>query len=864
MLKRHVWVRTATSTATQPVVDRTPSKWEVPRPTSAIHGTTASPPGLKKWAPPRPRWAKPEQPQQPHPSPPNVASTSGKWRQSPTTRPPPNTMNVSSSVENRPSSSSSSSVFPSPTFTRLPSSSLSKTLGKWSLSDDPQHGGTKPGASASAATARERDPAPHTNRLPKGEIHAQKGSPQLHQSRETKKPSLPDIAIQPVQEDNRVDRKRDRKFKERGSLLSRHDNDVSIPHHPRVQNTRTSEKPKSQKTSRIIKVNSDISIPSVISVGNLARLLNVRLDRLQRVMVKAGMENETSYDYVLTSEYASLIAMEFNRNPIVNDEAAFDIYPPPTHAKPLTLPLRPPIVTIMGHVDHGKTTLLDTLRSSAVAKGEAGGITQHIGAFSVPVANEGSETRTITFLDTPGHAAFSAMRARGARVTDIVVLVVSADDGIMPQTREVLRLIEQENISTVVAINKIDKPGIDVENVQTALLAEGVQLEVFGGDVPSVPVSGLTGQGLDQLVETISAVAEMQDLRAEREGNIQGHILESNNRKGLGPVATVLLLRGCLKPGTHVICGTSHGKVRLMFDSAGRGVKEAYPGMAVTVTGWKALPNAGDEILQGSESDVKKAIANRLRKTEVEATLNDVEAINEQRKAEREKKDDQNGDGTLVPNSNQESGPKELRLIVKGDVSGSVEAVVDALQVIGNKVACVKIIASGVGDITESDVLRAQASGGTVVAFSVSIPRPVEVAAARHQVLVISSKIIYSLMDEVRSRVIALLPPIIETKVSGEATVLQLFEIQLKGKVTKKIAGCRVINGILEKGKNIRVVRDHQTVHQGDLDTLRHLRKDITEATKGMECGISIAGFGDIQEGDLLQVFDKIEKPGIL
>lgn len=520
----------------------------------------------------------------------------------------------------------------------------------------------------------------------------------------------------------------------------------------------------------------------------------------------------------------------------------------------------------MGHVDHGKTTLLDTLRSSAVAKGEAGGITQHIGAFSVPVDGVGDGPRTITFLDTPGHAAFSAMRARGASVTDIVVLVVSADDGIMPQTREVLRLIEQDKLNVVVAINKVDKPGVNVENVQTALLAEGVQLEAFGGDVPSVAVSGLTGQGLPQLIETISAIAEMQELRAEKEGCIQGYILESKIRKGLGAVATVLISRGCLKPGAHILCGTSHGKVRVMLDSQGRTVKAAYPGMAVTVTGWKTLPNAGDEVLQGTESDVKKAVANRIRKAELESTLGDVEAINEQRKLERERKEDeQNSDETSQSERfHAESGPKELRLVVKGDVSGSVEAVVETLQVIGNKEACVKIVASGVGDVTESDVLRAQAAKATLVAFSVSTPRSVETVANQNHVPTLSSNVIYTLIDQVRARVIDLLPPIFETKVTGEATVLQLFDIQLKAKQTRKVAGCRIVNGIVDKSKIVRVIRDRATLFEGRLDTFRHLRKDITEAGKGMECGMSITGFTDLKEGDLIQVIEKIEKPGIL
>lgn len=653
------------------------------------------------------------------------------------------------------------------------------------------------------------------------------------------------------------------KHKSRGSLLYRRGDEVI----PKAQDVKAAPKPKVQKAKKSLRVNPDINIPSTVSVGNFARLLNVSLGRLQKVMANAGMEEQSSYDHVLTAEYASLIAMEFGRNPIVNDEAAFDIYPPPTHPNPSTLPLRPPIVTIMGHVDHGKTTLLDKLRSTSVAKGEAGGITQHIGAFSVPVPTSSSEApKTITFLDTPGHAAFSAMRARGASVTDIVVLVVAADDGIMPQTREVLDLIEREKLSAVIAINKIDKPGVDIENTQNALLAEGVQLEAFGGDIPCVPVSGLTGKGLDDLVETISLIAETQELRAEGEGDIQGYVLESKIRKGLGPVATVLLLRGCLQPGAHVICGTHHGKVRSMLDSSDKPVGAAYPGMAVTVTGWKSLPNAGDEVLQGTEANVKKAIVNRERKADLLESMEDLEAINEQRRLERDRRETEAEASSESTNQCrvEEQGPKELRLVIKGDVSGSVEAVVDALQCIGNKEACVKVVSSGVGDVTESDVFRAQVAQGAIVAFTVSAPRSVEVLAKQHSVPIVSSKVIYSLIDDIRSRVIELLPSIIETKVTGEANVLQLFDIQLKSKQTMKVAGCRVANGIVEKSKHVRVVRNRETIFEGRLDTFKHHRKDITEAGKGLECGLSIDGFDGLEVGDLIQAFEKIEKPGIL
>ncbi|KAG6854916.1 hypothetical protein C0991_009739 [Blastosporella zonata] len=611
----------------------------------------------------------------------------------------------------------------------------------------------------------------------------------------------------------------------------------------------------------------------MVSVGTLARLLGVRLESLQKKMRTSGMSEEAEYNHVLTSDYAVLLAEEFGRNPIVNDEAAFDIYPSPPHPNSSTLQSRPPVVTIMGHVDHGKTTLLDNLRSASVAKGEAGGITQHIGAFSVPVPASIESTdgpRSITFLDTPGHAAFSAMRARGAGVTDIVVLVVAADDGIMPQTKEVISLIKKDEgkVGVVVAINKVDKPGVNVDSVQKALLAEDIQLETFGGDIPSVEVSGLTGQGLPTLVETLSAIAEMQDLRAERDGPVQGYVLESKVQRGLGPVATVLVLRGCLQPGTHVISGLSQAKVRVMNDSTGATVKAAYPGMAVTVSGWKTVPNAGDEVLQGTEAEVKKAIANRERKAEIESTLLDVEAINASRREEREKRilELELGETQKAAPTQDEQGPKELRLIIKADVSGSAEAVQGALQGIGNKEAITRVMSAGVGDISESDVMMAKAVGGVLVGFSVKTPRAMETLAAQNGIPIISSDIIYRLMEIVKEKVIALLPVIIETRVTGEATILALFDIQLKAKQTKRVAGCRVTNGIVEKAKFARLVRNGTVLHEaGSLDTMRILKKDVTEIRKGTECGLCFGPtFGDLQEGDIIQMYEKIEKPGVL
>ncbi|KAJ1307782.1 hypothetical protein OPQ81_001868 [Rhizoctonia solani] len=640
---------------------------------------------------------------------------------------------------------------------------------------------------------------------------------------------------------------------------------------------------KAQQKVKLIKVEDksrDVYIPTAISVSNLARLLNLRIGRLQDKMYAVGME-DTAYDHILTSDDASLLALEFGFNPVVDEDAAFDIYPEHPHPDPSSLPLRPPVVTIMGHVDHGKTTLLDTLRSASVAAGEAGGITQHIGAFSVPLKNASHSSnapKTVTFLDTPGHAAFSAMRARGAGVTDIVVLVVAADDGVMPQTREVIELTKggEGGVQLVVAINKCDKPGVDTDKVKRALLTEGVQLEEFGGDVPSVEVSGLTGQGLDTLIETLSTLAEMAELRAEVDLRAHGRVLESRIDKGRGPVATVLIQRGSLKAGASLVAGTAWARVRQMTDDKNRPVKVAKPGDAVTVAGWKEVPAAGDEVLQAErEDDAKKAVANRKRVMETRALAEDVEKINEKRRmdkvleeqereAQAASKDDQVSDTVPEVARTSEPDAKELKLVIKGDVSGSVEAVAGALCGIGNKIARVRIVSQTVGDVSESDIARARAIDGTVVAFNVAAPSKIQQLASQQGVPLLSENIIYKLMDEVKKRVIALLPVTYEQRVLGEATVQEIFTIALKGKATMNIAGCRVTNGVIGKHAKVRVVRDGIEVYDGTIDTLKQQKKDMTEMRKGNECGMSFTQFEDLKPGDHIQTYEVIEKPGVL
>ncbi|WVW79952.1 translation initiation factor IF-2 [Kwoniella bestiolae CBS 10118] len=674
---------------------------------------------------------------------------------------------------------------------------------------------------------------------------------------------------------------------EEASLSSRPHHNPKRSHSLSMANTaqtpsQTIRKPKPIK-AKVIEEEKQVYIPRTISTANLAKIFGVKLFNLQTRMSRLDMtEDQRRSDYLLNAEQACDIAIEYGFDPVVDDEASFDIYPDPDTADGKVHPLRPPVVTIMGHVDHGKTTLLDSLRHTSVAAGEAGGITQHIGAFSVPlssllpsgsVANSSSPT-TITFLDTPGHAAFTAMRARGASVTDIVVLVVAADDGVMPQTREVLELVKSEGdkVGLVVAINKCDKPGVDFEKVKSALGAEGIHLEEDGGDTPSVKVSGLAKIGLDDLVETLSTLAEIRDLRARREGKAEGYVLESRVDRGRGNVATVLVTRGILRTGSSIVAGQTWCRVRQMQDDKGKPLKEALPGTPVSITGWKELPSAGDELLEAlkGEDEAKKAINNRKRDEERKRLMADVEQINIKRKEERMRLEAEAAalealelgeSPTEQMEMKREEEKKFLRLVIKADVSGTVEAVVGSLEHIGNKEAGVKVVHTGVGEVVESDVSLAEASDATIIGFNVPASRSIQTTAKSSNVPLHLESVIYRLIDTVRSKVAGLLPPKIEYSVKGEATVQQIFEINLKRKTVVKIAGCRVNNGIINKLEGVRVLRgkDREVVYEGKIEMLKHLKKEVGDVRKGMECGIQFEGFDDVREGDEIVGFVKVE-----
>ncbi|GAN02585.1 initiation factor 2 [Mucor ambiguus] len=545
----------------------------------------------------------------------------------------------------------------------------------------------------------------------------------------------------------------------------------------------------------------------------------------------------------------------------------------------------------MGHVDHGKTTLLDTLRKTSVAAGEAGGITQHIGAFSVKLPSQ----KTITFLDTPGHAAFSSMRQRGAQVTDIVVLVVAADDGVMPQTQEAIQHAHAANVPIVVAINKCDKPGVDTSRVKQELARYNVHLEEIGGDVPCVEVSGLTGKNLDQLEETIVTLSEILELKADRTpGAAEGVVIESQIEKGRGNVATILVQQGTLKAGSVVVAGQTWCKVRSMTDYQGKPVKEATPGMPVKVIGWKDVPSAGDEMLTATDENLAKTVVdNRVARHQREQQLRDLQVINDKRRHQREQLEQermaekaykkemymyQRGLSEVLPESlgkrlsaiqanlkeenKEEDAQKdmlELRAVVKGDVSGTVEAVVDCLAGLQNKQIRVKVIHSSVGNISESDVQLAAACDGQVIGFNVKADKRIQAEAAKIGVPVKSYSIIYKLLEEVKDQLSDMLPPILSTQVTGEAALLQVFDINTKGRETKPVAGCRVTNGVIHKNSRVRIVRNKETIWEGELNALRQVKKDIQEAKKGLECGMSFEGFNDFQPGDIIQSVQTIE-----
>jgi translation initiation factor IF-2 len=571
-----------------------------------------------------------------------------------------------------------------------------------------------------------------------------------------------------------------------------------------------------------------IRIEESISVSELSQAMGVKASDLIRKLMQGG--TMATINKQIDADTAAFLATEFG---FTVEKKGFEVeeYIPEVAEDESKLVTRPPVVTVMGHVDHGKTSLLDAIRQADVAAGEAGGITQHIGAYSVQTAQG-----PITFLDTPGHEAFTAMRQRGAQVTDLVVLVVAADDGVMPQTVEAIQHAKQAGVTILVAINKVDKPGATPERVMQQLSEYELVPEQWGGQTIMLPVSARTKQGIPELLEYIALQSEVLELKSNAEKLAAGHVIEAKLEKGRGPVATVLVEEGTLRVGDALVTGVHHGRVRAMMNERGDLVKEVPPGYPVEVLGLSGVPVAGDEFDVVQDEKAAKEVAEhralKARQKELgtvrKATLEDLFA-----KA-------------------KESG-KVLNVVVKADVQGSAEAVSQALEKAATKKVGVKVLDSGVGAITEGDVLTATAGGGAIiVGFNTKPETKVEQMASQQGVKILLFDVIYEAVDKVREEMAGLLEPIVKEKPLGKAEVRALFNIPRIG----VIAGCGVTEGVVKRTGHVRVLRDRKVIHTGKLSSLKRVKDDVREVASGYECGIGIEGFGDLKPGDVLEVFE--------
>ena len=577
-------------------------------------------------------------------------------------------------------------------------------------------------------------------------------------------------------------------------------------------------------------VKREVQIPETITVGELAAKMAVKANEVIKTMMKMGVM--ATINQPIDQDTAQLVIEEFGHTAVRLKESALEDTLQASAGELEALP-RPPVVTIMGHVDHGKTSLLDYIRRTKVAAGEAGGITQHIGAYQVETPKG-----LITFIDTPGHAAFTAMRARGAHVTDIVVLVVAADDGVMPQTIEAIQHARAANVAMVVAVNKIDKGDADPDRVRNDLGKHNVIPEEWGGDTMFVNVSARTGQGVDSLLESILLQAEVLDLKAPSDGPAVGVVLESAIEKGRGPVATVLVKRGTLKAGDPIIAGQEFGRVRALFDATGKQVQSAGPAVPVAVLGLSDAPNAGDDLLAvDSERKAREVALYRQGK------FRDVRLAGAAKKME-----------DVFSQMGEQAGAI-VAVIVKADVQGSSEALRDALTKLSTDEVSVKVIASGVGGITESDVTLAAASKARIIGFNVRADGAARNAMKDTGVDVHYYSIIYEAIDDIRAAMTGLLKPEIKEQIVGLAEVREVFRSSKFGTV----AGCLVVEGYIKRGNPVRVLRDNVVIHQGELDSLRRFKDDVGEVRAGTECGIGVVKYNDIRAGDQIECFARVE-----
>ena len=579
------------------------------------------------------------------------------------------------------------------------------------------------------------------------------------------------------------------------------------------------------------KLQREVILPETITIQELANRMSERaVDVIKMLMRQGAMHKITD---VIDADTAQLIAEELGhtiKRVAESDveEGLFD-----TPGEDSDLESRPPVVTIMGHVDHGKTSLLDAIRQANVVSGEAGGITQHIGAYQVTSPLGGK----VTFIDTPGHAAFTAMRARGAKVTDIVILVVAADDGVMPQTIEAINHARAAKVPMIVAINKIDKPDAKAERVRSELLQYEVQVESMGGDTLEVEVSALKKLNLEKLLELISLQAEVLDLKADPERAAEGTVIEARLDRGRGPVATVLVQRGTLAIGDIIVAGSQWGRVRALLDDQGKNVAKAGPSFPVEVLGFSGAPEAGD----------------RVAVVESEARAREVTEYRDRQKRDQAAARGAGAGRSLADMMSQlkTAGRKDFPLIIKGDVQGSVEAIISALEKLGTEEVGARVIHAGVGGITESDITLAEATNAAVIGFNVRAHKEARELSDRSGIEIRYYNIIYNLVDDVKGAMSGLLAPAYREDMLGNAQILEVFNITKVGKV----AGCRVTDGRVERGANVRLIRDNVVVHEGKLSTLKRFKDEVKEVVVGQECGMAFESYQDMRAGDVIECY---------
>ena len=580
-------------------------------------------------------------------------------------------------------------------------------------------------------------------------------------------------------------------------------------------------------------IKKDIEIPSMILVGELAKLMSIKGGEVVKELMSLGVM--ATINDSIDQETAILVTEEIGHNgvPVADESVEDQIIGQIEYSDDESQ--RAPVVTVMGHVDHGKTSLLDYIRKSKVADGEAGGITQHIGAYEVEIKDS-----KITFIDTPGHAAFSQMRARGANTTDVVILVVAANDSVMPQTEEAINHAKAAEVSIVVAINKIDLQDADTEKVKGDLAAKDLVPEDWGGNVQMIPVSAQTGEGIDKLLEAVALESELLELKAHHSGPAQGVILESELDKFKGAVATLLIQNGTLKVGDMIVSGMSFGKVKDISSSSNSKLKNAGPSDAIEVLGLNSAPDAGESFqVVKSEKEAREIAQFR------ESSIKDKKVL---------KQRDENL-GNLFENMG--SGTKKiLNVILKADVAGTSEAITAALQDAGNDEASIKIVSTGVGGISESDVNLALATESVLLGFNVRADNVAKKLVEENDVSLSYHSIIYELIDDAKARLTGMLDPIIKEEIVGNAEVLEVFNSPKFGQV----AGCMVVEGSIFRSKPVRVLRDDVVIHQGELDSLRRFKDDVGEVKNGTECGIGIRNYKDIKPGDKIEVYDRKEE----